>query len=261
MSVLALGLPRRATHVFERNVMAYRHQWLIFISGFAEPVLYLLGIGFGIGSLVPNISTGGGHSVSYAMFVAPALLAWSAMNGAIIETTFNFFFKVRYAKTFDAVIATPLEVEDAVLGEVMWAVARGSIYSGAFVVLMLALGLIASPWALLAIPAAVLIGFAFAALGSAVTSFMRTWQDFDMVNLALQPMFLFSATFFPITVYPAALQAVVKLTPLYHAVNLIRGLTTGVVGVEQVGNVAYLVGMAIVGLAIAAFRLRRQLLK
>lgn len=261
MSVLALGLPRRATHVFERNVMAYRHQWLIFISGFAEPVLYLLGIGFGIGSLVPSISTGGGHSVSYAMFVAPALLAWSAMNGAIIETTFNFFFKVRYAKTFDAVIATPLEVEDAVLGEVMWAVARGSIYSVGFAVLMLALGLIASPWALLAIPAAVLIGFAFAALGSAVTSFMRTWQDFDMVNLALQPMFLFSATFFPITVYPEPLQAVVKLTPLYHGVNLIRSLTTGAVGVEQLGNVAYLVGMAIIGLAIAAFRLRRQLLK
>jgi lipooligosaccharide transport system permease protein len=260
MSVMALRLPRRAVHVVERNLIAYKHQWVIFISGFAEPVLYLMGIGFGIGSLVRNISIGG-HTMSYAMFVAPALMASAAMNGAIIETTFNFFFKVRYAKTFDAVIATPLEVEDAIVGEVIWAVARGSVYSVGFVVLMFALGLIASPWALLAIPAGVLIGFAFAAAGAAATSFMRSWQDFDLVQLALLPMFLFSGTFFPITVYPAPLQVVIEWTPLYHAVSLIRGLTTGAVGSAQVGNVAYLVGLALIGLAIAAFRLRRQLLK
>jgi lipooligosaccharide transport system permease protein len=260
MSVMALRLPRRAVHVVERNLIAYKHQWVIFISGFAEPVLYLMGIGFGIGSLVPNISIGG-HTMSYAMFVAPALMASAAMNGAIIETTFNFFFKVRYAKTFDAIIATPLEVEDAIVGEVIWAVARGSVYSVGFVVLMFALGLLASPLAILAIPAGVLIGFAFAAAGAAATSFMRSWQDFDLVQLALLPMFLFSGTFFPITVYPAPLQVLIEWTPLYHAVSLIRGLTTGQVGSAQVGNVAYLVGLAFIGLAIAAFRLRRQLLK
>jgi lipooligosaccharide transport system permease protein len=260
MSVMALRLPRRAVHVVERNLIAYKHQWVIFISGFAEPVLYLMGIGFGIGSLVPNISIGG-HTMSYAMFVAPALMASAAMNGAIIETTFNFFFKVRYAKTFDAIIATPLEVEDAIVGEVIWAVARGSVYSVGFIVLMFALGLLASPLALLAIPAGVLIGFAFAAAGAAATSFMRSWQDFDLVQLALLPMFLFSGTFFPITVYPAPLQVVIEWTPLYHAVSLIRGLTTGAVGSAQVGNVAYLVGLTLIGLAIAAFRLRRQLLK
>ncbi len=261
MSILALRLPTRASHVFERNLMAYRHQWLIFISGFSEPVLYLLGIGLGIGSLVPNIATGDGHSVSYTMFVAPALMAFSAMNGAMIETTFNFFYKVRYAKTFDAVIATPLEVEEAVLGEVFWAVSRGSVYSVGFVVLMLALGLIASPWALLAIPAAVLVGLAFAALGAAVMTFMRSWQDFDLVNLALQPMFLFSGTFFPITVYPAPLRAVIELTPLYRGVDLIRGLTTDAVGTAQLGDVAYLAVLTLVGMAVAALRLRRQLLK
>jgi lipooligosaccharide transport system permease protein len=257
---MALRVPKRAVHVVERNLIAYKHQWVIFISGFAEPVLYLMGIGFGIGSLVRNISIGG-HTMSYAMFVAPALMASAAMNGAIIETTFNFFFKIRYAKTFDAIIATPLEVEDAIVGEVIWAVARGSIYSVGFVVLMFALGLLASPLAILAIPAAVLIGLAFAAAGAAATSFMRSWQDFDLVQLALLPMFLFSGTFFPITVYPAPLQLVIEWTPLYHAVSLIRGLTTGEVGSAQVGNVAYLVGLAIIGLAIAAFRLRRQLLK
>jgi lipooligosaccharide transport system permease protein len=241
--------------------MAYRHQWIILVSGFAEPVLYLLGVGFGIGSLVRNISIGDGHSVSYAMFVAPALMASSAMNGAIYESTFNLFYKLRYAKTFEAVIATPLGVEDAALGEVIWAVARGSMYSVGFVVLMLALGLIASPWAVLAVPAAILIGFAFAALGSAITSFMRSWQDFDLVQLALQPMFLFSATFFPLSVYPGPLRVVIELTPLYHGVNLIRGLTTGAVGAGLLVDVAYLILLGVVGVAVAALRLRRQLLK
>jgi lipooligosaccharide transport system permease protein len=209
---------------------------------------------------VQNISTGAGHSVSYAVFVAPALMAWSAMNGAIIESTFNLFYKVRYAKTFEAVIATPLEVEDAVLGEVVWAVARGSVYSIGFVVLMLALGLIASPWALLAVPAAILVGFAFAAVGAAVMSFIRTWQDFDLVTLALQPMFLFSGTFFPITVYPAPVRLLIELTPLYRAVDLIRGLTTGSVASPQLVDVAYLVVLTFVGVAVAGRRLRRQLL-
>jgi lipooligosaccharide transport system permease protein len=262
VSILAVRIrPVRASHVIERNVMAYRHQWIVFVSGFLEPVLYLLGIGFGIGSLVRTIPIGDGHPVSYAMFVAPALMASSAMNGAIYESTFNLFYKLRYAKTFEAVIATPLGVEDAALGEVIWAVARGSVYSVGFVVLMLALGLIASPWALLAVPAAILVGFAFAALGSAITSFMRSWQDFDLVQLALQPMFLFSATFFPISVYPAPLRFVIELTPLYHGVNLIRGLTTGSVSLGLIADVGYLVVLGLVGVSVAALRLRRQLLK
>jgi len=260
---LSIVIPRmsRATHVVERNLMAYRHQWMLILSGFIEPVLYLLGIGFGIGSLVHGIPIGGGHTVSYAMFVAPALMASSAMNGAIYESTFNLFWKLRYGGVFQAIIATPVGVEEATLGEVMWAVARGSLYSIGFVVLMAVLGLVASPLAVLAIPAAILIGFAFAAVGSAATTFVRSWEDFDMVQLVLQPMFLFSGTFFPIDVYPAPLRVVVELTPLYHGVDLIRGLTTGSAGAAQLWDVAYLVGLALLGVAIASLRLRRRLLK
>lgn len=247
--------------MLERNVMAYRHQWIVLLTGFVEPVLYLLGIGFGIGSLVRNVPTGHGQVISYAMFVAPALMASSAMNGAIYESTFNLFYKLRYVRSFDAIIATPVGVEDATVGEIIWAVGRGSLYSVGFLVLMLALGLVASPWAILAIPAAVLVGFAFAALGSVITTFMRSWQDFDGVQLGLQPMFLFSATFFPITVYPPALQVVVELTPLYRGIDLIRGLTTGAVGAGQLVDVAYLLLMGIAGVTIAALRLRRRLLK
>lgn len=260
---MSIAIPRlgRSIHVVERNLMAYRHQWMLIVSGFVEPILYLLGVGFGIGSLVRNIPLGQGHFVSYAVFVAPALMATSAMNGAIYESTFNLFWKLRHGGTLQAITSTPVGVEEATLGEVMWAVARGSLYSTGFIVLMVILGLVASPLALLAVPAAILIGFAFAAVGSAVTTFVRDWPDFDLVQLILQPMFLFSGTFFPITVYPPALQVVVELTPLYHGVDLIRGLTTGSVGVAQIVDVAYLVVLAVIGIAIAALRLRRRLLK
>ena len=261
MSVISLALPRRAVHVVERNLLAYRHQWMILFSGFFEPVLYLLGIGFGIGSLVRTIPIGGGHAISYAMFVAPALMASSAMNGAIYESTFNLFWKLRYGGTLQAVVSTPIGVEAATLGEVVWAVGRGTIYSLGFLVLMALLGLIASPWALLAFPAAILIGFAFAAVGAAATTFVRGWEDFDIVNLVLQPLFLFSATFFPITVYPPALRFVIQLTPLYHGVDLIRSLTTGAIGPNLLVDVVYLAGLAALGVTIAAMRLRRRLLK
>lgn len=241
--------------------MVIRHNWLVLLSGFFEPVLYLLGVGFGIGSLVGSVPIGGGHSVSYAMFVAPALMASSAMNGAIYESTFNLFYKLRYAKSFDAIVATPVGVEDATLGEILWAVGRGSVYSIGFVVLMLVLGLVASPLAVLAIPAAILVGFAFAALGAAATTFVRQWQDLDILQLVLQPMFLFSATFFPITVYPQALRVIVEVTPLYRGIDLIRGLTTGVVGPGQLLDVGYLLVIGIAGVTVAALRLRSRLLK
>src|SRR4029077_10774913 len=179
----------------------------------------------------------------------------------IYESTFNLFYKLRYTKSFESVISTPVGVEDATLGEVMWAIGRGSLYSIGFVAVMLVLGLVASPWAVLAIPASVLVGFAFAALGAAIPTFVRQWQDLDLVQLALQPMFLFSATFFPVTLYPPALRVLVEWTPLYRGIDLVRGLTTGGVGPALLGDVAYLVAMGLIGVTFAALRLRRRLLK
>lgn len=251
---------RRAGLLIERNLLVYRRGWLIIVSGFFEPVFYLLSIGLGIGALVGSVTVDG-QAIPYTAFVAPALLASSAMNGAIYDSTFNVFFKLKYAKTYDAILSTPVGVGDVALGEIGWALIRGGIYAAAFLVVMLALGMILSPWAILAFPAALLVGFAFGAAGMAATSFMRTWQDFDLVQLVILPLFLFSATFFPLETYPPVLQAIVQLTPLYHGVDLIRGLTTGNVGPDLLVHVAYLAMMGLVGLAITSRRLERLLLK
>jgi lipooligosaccharide transport system permease protein len=252
---------RRASRLVERNVMSYRRNWMMLFSGFFEPVFYLFGIGYGIGSLVPSVTGVDGQPISYGLFVAPALLASSAMNGAIYDSTFNVFFKLRYAKTYDAVLATPLGVGDVALGEVTWALIRGTLYSIGFVAVMLIFGLVASPWAIFVLPGAMLIGFAFAAVGMAATTFMRTWTDFDYIAMVTLPLFLFSATFYPLSAYPEPIRTFVTLTPLYHGVDLLRGLTTGVVGPAMVVHVAYLLVMGVVGLAIVSRRLDKLLLK
>jgi lipooligosaccharide transport system permease protein len=254
----ALG-SRRARRLLERNLLVTRHIWFVVASGFFEPFFYLLSLGFGLGELVGTVEVAG-RAVDYRTFVAPAMLASSAMNGAVFDTTFNFFFKLRYQKTFDAVLATPLGVGDIALGEAASALARGGIYAAAFLLVMAGLGLIGSAWALLALPAALLIGFAFAGAGLACTTFMRSFEDFDIVQLAILLMFLFSATFAPLGSYPIALQWVVQVTPLYHGVALLRGLCTGVLGLSLVGHAAYLVVMGLLGLVVAGRRMQRELL-
>ena len=252
---------RRASRLVERNVMVYRRIWLVLISGFFESMFYLLGIGFGLGALIGTVPGPNGEPVPYSLFLAPALLASAAMNGAIFDSTYNVFFRLKYEKTYDAVLATPMGVGDVALGEVTWALLRGTLYATGFLTLMGLLGLIISPWALLAVPAALLIGFAFAAVGMAATTFMRSWTDFDFIAVVMLPLFLFSATFFPITTYPEPIRVVVQLSPLYHGVDLIRSLVVGHVGPELLVHVAFLVVMGLVGLSIVSRRLDRLLIK
>jgi lipooligosaccharide transport system permease protein len=252
-------LLRRPARVVERNAIVYRRNWVVFLSGLVEPFLYLLSIGIGVGALVGKVPGPGGNPVEYDAFVAPGLMAAAAMNGAVLDTTFNFFIKLKYSHTYDAMLATPLGVHDVAVGEVLSALLRGAFYSTAFLLAMLVFGLVASWWALLAVPAALLIAFAFAGAGLGLTTFMRSWVDFDYVNLALVPMFLFSATFFPLSRYPEALQVVVKLTPLYQGVALERGLTLGAVSWTMLANAAYLALMGWAGLRLAAHRLARKL--
>ncbi|HSJ26686.1 MAG TPA: ABC transporter permease [Acidimicrobiia bacterium] len=250
----------RAHRVLERNVLVYRRIWKVFVSGFAEPVFYLLAIGVGVGALVGDITLPDGQLVSYTAFVAPALLGASAMNGAIYESTFNIFFKLKYGKIYDAMLATPLRPVDIAVGEISWSLIRGGAYAVGFIVVMLGFGLVESWWAVLAVPAALLIGLAFGSVGMAATSFMRSWQDFDMVQLVSLPLFLFSATFYPLDVYPPVIQQFTRISPLYHGVELIRGLTIGVLDWTMIGHTAFLLAMAAIGMTIAARRLEKLLL-
>jgi len=254
--VLPAGLAGwRPARLVERNVLAYRRSWYVFVAGFAEPLLYLLSIGIGVGALVGEVPVGGGRTVPYEVFVAPGMLAASAMNGAVFDATFNFFVKYKYAKTYDAILATPLGVRDVAIGETTWALLRGAIYASAFLLTMVVLGLVESWWALLAVPAAVLIGFGFAGAGLAATTWMRSFIDFDYVTLAIVPLFLFSATFFPLDRYPDVIRWVVQATPLYQGVALERALVLGEVGWSVVAHATYLGLMGAIGLAVATRRL------
>jgi lipooligosaccharide transport system permease protein len=265
LRVLARAVPMpagagMARMLVERNARVYRRGWLLLVSGFVEPVLYLFSLGVGLGALVGDVDAGGGVLVPYAVFVAPAMLASSAMNGAVFDSTFNVFFKLKYARLYDSVLATPLGPRDVAVGEIAWAQLRGGLYAVMFMLVMAASGLLRSWWALLALPAAMLVGLAFAAVGMAATTWMRSWQDFDLLNLVVLPMFLFSATFFPLSTYPEGLQPVVRVLPLYHAVELVRGLCLGLPDMSMFGHLAYLLVLGAGGVVVAARRLDRLLL-
>lgn len=250
----------RASSVVERNARVYRAGWPVLLSGLFEPVFYLFSVGVGVAQLVGDVELPGGRVVSYTAFIAPAMLASSAMNGALYDATFNIFFKLKYAKLYDAVLATPVTCADVAAGEIAWALMRGAFYSTTFFLVMLVMGLVDSWWAVLVLPVTVLIGFAFAAVGMACTTFMKSWQDFEYITLATLPMFLFSATFYPLSVYPDSLQWVVQLSPLYHAAALVRELTTGAVGAVSILHAVVLLVLGLIGAAVTGRRLETLLL-
>ena len=259
----AWALIWRSRRLVERNIMVYRHQWIIILSGVFEPIFYLVGIGLGLGAIIREVPLANGQVVAYAAFVAPALVATAAMNGAVFETIFNVFFKLNYAKTYDGVLATPMGITEIAIGEMLWALIRAALYAVAMFVIMLLMGLILSPWGVLMVPAALLVAASFAAAGLAGTSFLRTVNDFDVpMGLIVMPMFLFSGTFFPVeSVLPDWLVTVIQLTPLYHGINLIRGLSTGILGIGQVWDLLYLVVFFAICLWIAMRQMERKLIK
>lgn len=261
MTPLGSITPFRAQRIWEKNFLVYRRLWTVVFTGFFEPVFYLFAVGIGVGALVGDVTGPGGVPVPYAAFVAPAMMAASAMNGAVIETTFNIFFKLKFQKVYEGILTTPMQPADIAIGEIGWALLRGVLYSTAFIVVMFALGMTRSWLAILAVPAATLIGFAFGACGMAACTFMRSWQDFDLVTLVTMPLFLFSGTFYPLDVYPPAIQLVAKLSPLYHGTELLRGFTLGVIDWSMLGHTAFLIGMGLIGAAIASRRLDALLRK
>jgi lipooligosaccharide transport system permease protein len=262
MSVLAALYAGNARSVISRGFRATKStNYLVVLSGFFEPVFYLLSLGIGLGSLVGTVQTTTGHVVPYAAFIAPALLAVSAMNGAIFDSTWNVFFKMNYAKLYQGMLATSLGPLDVALGEILLALLRGAMYAVGFMIIMQVMGLNLAWTALLALPAVLLIAAGFASLGMAITSFMKTFQQMDWIAFVMLPMFLFSATFYPITVYPVPIQLLVEALPLWHGVELVRGLTTGALSVAMLGHVLYFVVMLGVGLVATTTRLKALFLR
>jgi lipooligosaccharide transport system permease protein len=245
----------RSRAIMERAYIAFRSStWMIVISGFVEPVLFLLSFGYGLKDLVGDITVAG-QPIGYVAFIAPALLATSAMNGAIYDSTMNVLFKLNHDRIYHGMLSTSLGPMDVALGEIGWALLRGLSYAVGFMALVTPLGLIPSAWGILAIPAAVLIAFGFASFGMAVTSYMKSFQQLEVVNIVLLPMFLFSGSFYPLDVFPEWLQTIIRLFPLAHAIDLVRGLTLGNISWALLGHAMYFVVMIVVGLFFTTKRL------
>ncbi len=253
---------RNIRAVFARGLKAtWGSNYAVMISGFVEPVLYLVAMGIGLGSLIGTVAGPGGEQIGYANYIAPALLAVSAMNGAVYDSTMNVFFKLNYAKLYEGMLATSLGPLDVALGEILLALLRGAMYATGFTAVMAAMGLVASPWALLMIPAAVVVAFGFASFGMAITSYMKTFQQLDWVNFVMLPMFLFSATFYPLSVYPQGIQWVIQALPLWHGVEMMRQLSVGMLTWSTAGHLLYFVVMIGLGLVVTTGRLRSLFLK
>jgi lipooligosaccharide transport system permease protein len=246
--------------LIERHARLYRRLWLVLASGAAEPAFYLLSVGVGIGALIGNVTGPGGQPVPYREFVAPGLLAVSALNGALNDSTFNIYGRLKFEKLYDAVLTTPLGAQDVALAEIGWAVLRGMMYSVAFLIVMAVMGLIASPWAVFALPAAALVSFATAAIGVWLTTYMKSWQNFEYVMLVAVPMFLFSGTFYPLSVYPHVIGVIVAWSPLYQGVVILRDLVLGAPSADLVWRAGYLVALGALGMALAGRRIGKLLL-
>ena len=252
----------RARVVLERSWIQFKSSaWMIVASGFIEPLLNLVVFGWGVGNFIGNIELENGLSVSYASFVVPGLLASAAMMGAVMDSTWNVFFKMHEQRLYHAMLATSLGPMDVAMGEIAWALLRGSLYSTAFMAIVTPLGLVESWWGLLAIPAGAVIGFGFASLGMALTSYMTSFQHMGMINIVVLPITLFSGSFFPLSVLPNWLANIVYWTPLTQGIDMMRMLTLGTVDGSIFIHLAYFSVFIAGGLYFTTRRLNALFMK
>ena len=251
----------RSRAIIERASIALRRStWVPIATGFIEPVLYLFAFGYGMGKLIGDIQTPFGL-LSYTAYIAPGLLATSAMNGAIYDSTWNVFFKLHESKLYQGMLATPLGPLDVTLGEMVWALLRGLTYATAFLLITAPLGLVPGFGSVLAIPAAVLIAFAFASFGMAITSYFNSYHQMGLINLVLLPLFLFSGSLYPISVYPDWLQVIIRLLPTWQGIELVRYLWFGVWNGALVVHILYFAVMIAIGLYFTTRRLRHLFMR
>jgi lipooligosaccharide transport system permease protein len=251
-----------ATRQFRFWLTNYRRTWRGSIySGVLNPVLYLGAMGLGLGTLVDQHGTASIGGVSYLAFLAPGLLAAAAMQTAMGESTYPVYGSVKWMKTYQAAIASPLRPADLFHGHLLWTTLRLTMNSAVFLAVMAVFGAIRSPWAAVALPAAVLTGLAFGAPIEAYSMTVTKDTSFAMLfRFGIIPLFLFSGTFFPVTQLPAVVRPLAYLTPLWHGVALCRSLS---LGTAQPGSSAldagYLAAVTVLGVVAGNRTYRRRL--
>lgn len=257
----AAGLLAKALRVVAWNVRLNRRRKLLVATALVEPFVLLLVAHVGINQLVGGVSAdSGGGTVSYDRFFAPALVAMTAASGALIEAMHNFFDKWRFRRAYDYILLTPISPTSLVVGEVCWSVCRASLYVLPLLIVLCSVGSFAWSTAIASFGFALLISFCFAGIGTAVTTLMRTWRDFDLATVVVQAMFFFSATYFPIAAYPAVFRWLVDVSPLYLGTSVLRSFPVEVVSARSLLVALYLVGIGLAGTTLAAWRLTRRVL-
>jgi lipooligosaccharide transport system permease protein len=248
--------PRHAASVWQRNARVFSKLWRgALLPTFLDPFFYLLALGFGLGTYVASI-----NGVPYEDFIAPGLIASAAMWSAAFETTYNVYFRMNELRYYDNVLSTPVEVQDLVAGDLAWSSTRATIYGTVVLVVVAAFGLISSAWAILIPPLVVLGGLCFSVIGYAFTSLIPKIDLYSyFFTLGITPMFLFSGIFFPFERLPDWVEVVAWLTPLYHLVEITRGLATGPEALAILANVAWLAAVSAILFAVPVRAVRRRL--
>lgn len=243
--------------VWRRNASMYARTWKWnILPNFFEPVLYLMSIGIGVGAYVTQMG-----GMSYVAFLAPGLLCVSAMNGSSFEVTYNMYVRLNFEKAYDAILTTPVEPDDLLAGEVLWALTRATIYGGCFYIVVVLFGLAPLPWSLLALPVIPLAGLLFAAIGVSVSVRVPTIDMFSFYfTLFLTPLFLFSDVFFPLNErLSGGWLWLAEALPLLHPVRLARHAFRGEFAPVLLWDLAYIVSLSALLLAWARSGIARRL--
>ncbi|MGE5279935.1 MAG: ABC transporter permease [Deltaproteobacteria bacterium] len=256
------NISRRFGRVWQRNFDVYCATWkLNFIPPLLEPLLYLFAFGLGLGGLVKEVAVGTG-AVSYLRFIGPGLVATAVMNHGFFETTYASFVRMYFQKTFDAILATPLMIEDIVFGEVSWGMTK-SFWAGLIMFAVVAcFGLLKFPQAVLMLPVIFIGGCAFAAMGMCFTALVKNIEMFNLpVFLFITPMFLFSGIFFPLDQLPVWARGIAWCLPLTYLVSALRALALGLSLADVVRDVVILCLIAALCTYLSLVLMKRRLIK
>lgn len=256
--MFSLDLSPLVWKVFKRHLLAYRRTWKVSVSfNFFEPLFYLTAFGIGLGAYLKPM-----EGVTYIEYLAPGLIAYSSMVAAAVECTYGIFVRMEYQKSYQAIVATPASIYDVVMGDMLFGAFKSVIYGAVILIVISVLGLVKSPWAILILPVLALSGLLFSAISATWTGLVPHIDSFNyFFSLLITPMYLISGVFFPVSGLPVIVQNIAWFSPLYHLVNVSRGLVTGNIGAYMMGDIAWLLILTLLIIPVPVFLLRRLVIR